>query len=81
MSMAVADLAIGLVVVPTWLYIIDIGYNQGPPFTKTELLFFKVYQYIDQSLALTSAYHLVYLHSLRSYSIVFPIQHRKMSKC
>ena len=80
MSMAVADLAIGLVVFPIWLYIIDIGYNQGPPYTKTAVLFFEAYQYIDQSLGLTSVYHLVYLHSLRSYSIVFPFQHRNMSK-
>lgn len=80
MSMAFADIAVGGIVIPTWLYIINIAYNQSPPYTDVEFLFFEAYRYIDQSLGLASVYHLVYLHSLRSYSIVFPMKHRQMSK-
>ena len=79
MSMALADLGVGLVMIPLWLRAINANYYSGTPFSKTEQRVFKAYPLMDQALILTSIYHLVYLHCLRSYSIVFPIRHRKMS--
>ena len=78
-SMATADLLVGCVVIPMWLYGADLSFMTGPPFKKWHIKFFDAYQYIDQSLGLNSIYQLVLLHGLRSYSIAFPLRHRQLN--
>ena len=78
-SMATADLLVGCVVIPLWLYIADLDFMVGPPFQKWQQLMHRAYSYIDQALGLNSIFQLVLLHCLRSYSIAFPLRHRQLS--
>ena len=79
-SMATADLLIGCVVIPIWLYVADLGFMVGPPLEKWHMKLVEAYTYIDQALGLNSVFQLVLLHGFRSYSIAFPLRHRLMSK-
>ena len=78
-SMATADLLVGCVVIPLWLYTADLNFMVGPPFQKWYLKLYRAYLYIDQALGLNSIFQLVLLHCLRSYSIAFPLRHRQLS--
>ena len=78
-SMATADLLVGCVVIPLWLYISDLNFMVGPPIQKWQLQFRQAYLFIDQALGLNSIFQLVLLHCLRSYSIAFPLRHRQLS--
>jgi hypothetical protein len=77
--MATADLLIGCVVMPLWLYAADLWYMIGPPFQEWQKTLFRAYSYTDQALGLNSIFHLVLLHGLRSYSIAFPLRHRQLN--
>ena len=79
-SMATADLLVGCVVIPIWLYVADLDSMIGPPFEKWHMKLVEAYTYIDQALGLNSVFQLVLLHGLRSYSIAFPLRHRQMNK-
>ncbi|CAB4014368.1 probable G- coupled receptor No18 isoform X1 [Paramuricea clavata] len=78
-SMATADLLVGCVVVPLWLYTADLWFMIGPPFQEWQMKLFRTYTYTDQALGLNSIYQLVLLHGLRSYSIAFPLRHRQLN--
>ena len=78
-SMATADLLVGCVVIPMWLYTGDLVFMTGPPFEKWQVKMFRAYAYIDQALGLNSIFQLVLLHALRSYSIAFPLRHRQLN--
>ena len=80
MSMAVSDLLVGIFALPVWMFIAYQLYGP-PPRLNTQWFhnLLSAYINIDQTLPLVSIFHLVYLHSLRSYSIVFPLRHRRMS--
>ncbi|XP_028409184.1 probable G-protein coupled receptor No9 isoform X2 [Dendronephthya gigantea] len=79
-SMATADLLVGAVVIPIWLYSGELHFMIGPPYEKWQQKMFRSYLNIDQALGLNSIYQLVLLHGLRSYSIAFPLKHRQMNK-
>ena len=78
-SMATADLLVGCVVIPMWLYTGDLAFMIGPPFEKWQMKMFRAYLYMDQALGLNSIFQLVLLHALRSYSIAFPLRHRQLN--
>ena len=78
-SMATADLLVGCVVVPLWLYTADLQFMIGPPFQEWQIKLFRTYLYTDQALGLNSIFQLVLLHGLRSYSIAFPLKHRQLN--
>lgn len=77
--MATADLLVGAVVIPIWLYSGELKFMTGPPFEEWQDKMFLSYLNIDQALGLNSIYQLVLLHALRSYSIAFPLKHRQMN--
>ena len=78
-SMAVADLLVGAIVIPLWLYTGNYHFMAGPPFKIWQTRLSLAYRYIDQGLGFNSVYQLVLLHWLRSYSIWSPLQHRQMN--
>jgi hypothetical protein len=78
-SMAIADLLVGCMVIPIWLYTADLQFMIGPPFQMWQLKMFKAYLDMDQALGLNSVFQLVLLHCLRSYSIAFPLRHRQLN--
>lgn len=79
-SLAVSDLLVGAISVPSWMYILLYDLNNPLPSTAS-LQFRKVYLFSDMFSALTSIAHLTAISIERNIAISKPLRHRVIPRC
>lgn len=70
-SLAVADMSVGLISIPMWMMVL-LGSISDP-------MFFTVYTSLDIFAGTTSIFHLMFISLERVYAIVFPVRHRNIN--
>lgn len=80
MSLAVSDLLVGCISIPSWMYILLYDLNNPFP-SATNLQFRKVYTFLDVFSALTSIAHLTAISVERNIAISTPLRHRVIPRC
>lgn len=78
-SLAVSDLVVGAVSIPSWMYILLYDLNHSTQ-SAPNLLFRKVYTFLDICSALTSIAHLTIISIERNIAISKPLRHRVMPR-
>jgi len=80
MSLAVSDLLVGGISIPSWMYILLYDLNNPAP-SAAYLQFRKVYTFLDVFSALTSIAHLTAISVERNIAISKPLRHRVIPRC
>ena len=79
-SLAVSDLFVGAVSIPSWMYILIYDLHNPSP-SAAHLQFHKVYLFSDMFSALTSIAHLTAISIERNIAISKPLRHRVIPRC
>ena len=80
-SLAVSDLLVGAISIPSWMYILLYDLNNPSPSTAYLQFRRKVYLFSDMFSALTSIAHLTAISIERNIAISKPLTHRVIPRC
>ena len=79
-SLAVSDLLVGAISIPSWMYFLLYDLNNPFP-SAANLQFRQVYKFFDVFSALTSIAHLTVISIERNIAISKPLRHRVIPRC
>ena len=71
-SLAIADMLMGIISIPLWVYVLATYTFRGPVY--------KIYVYFDVFSAASSILHLTAISLERCYALLYPIRHRNIRK-